>query len=61
MFQIADYEFLTVYTNMNLTEQTPVNSRHDREVISSFDTIEWICMKIILLDIFENIVFFVFF
>ncbi len=44
-FEIREYNFLTVYTGDNITEQTPVYNLEQREIINSFDTIEWICMK----------------
>jgi potassium voltage-gated channel Shaw-related subfamily C protein len=45
IFEIADYDFITIYTSNNLTEQTPVNNRQQREMIRIFDIIELICMK----------------
>jgi len=45
IFEIADYDFITVYTSNNLTIQTPVNNRQQREIIKIFDTIELICMN----------------
>lgn len=45
IFEIADYDFVTVYVAENLTGQTLVNSIQQRDVLSSFDTLEWICIK----------------
>ncbi len=45
IFEITEYDFITVYTGKNLTEQTPLSNHQQGEITSSFDTIEWICMK----------------
>jgi hypothetical protein len=60
LFEIADYDFITVYTSNNLTEQTPVNNRQQREIIKIFDTIELICMKKNLFEEKFLIIYFVF-
>jgi hypothetical protein len=44
MFEIVEYDFVTVYLDNNLTEQTPVLNTQQREIIPIFDIIEWICM-----------------
>ncbi len=44
-FEIVDYDLISVYIGNNSTGQTPVHNRQRREISSSFDMIEWICMK----------------
>ncbi len=44
IFEISEYDFVTIYTDKNQTEQTSVHNTYQREIISSFDLIEWICM-----------------
>ncbi len=44
IFEVFEYDFVTIYTDKNQTEQTPVHNTYQREIISSFDLIEWICM-----------------
>ncbi len=59
IFEIVGYEFLTIYNDKNLIEQTPVHIRQHREIFSIFDIIEWICMKKILFEIsFEILILF---
>ncbi|CAF1116374.1 unnamed protein product [Adineta steineri] len=50
-FEIAEYDFITVYTYNNLTEQTTVYNTQQREIVSSFDTIEWICNSWFIFEI----------
>jgi hypothetical protein len=53
IFEISDYDLLTIYTDQNRTKQIPVHNKYQQEIISSFDLIEWICMK----KIFSEIIF----
>lgn len=42
------YEFVKIYTELNRTEITPIQIREERQMASTFDIIEWICMCQIL-------------
>jgi hypothetical protein len=48
VFEIGEYEFLTVYNDSNSTEHTSIYVTQRREIIVAFDIIEWICMMKIL-------------
>ncbi|CAF1070913.1 unnamed protein product [Rotaria sp. Silwood1] len=43
VFDITEYDILTDYTNDNLTEEILVHNTQRHEIISGFDTMEWIC------------------
>lgn len=44
IFEVVDYDFIDAYIGENSTEQTLVNNLDQRELVSGFDTIEWICI-----------------
>jgi hypothetical protein len=58
IFEVSHYDFLTIYTDQNRTEQTSIHNKYQREIISNFDFIEWICMKNIFFKINIGKVFF---
>jgi hypothetical protein len=43
IFQIVNYDFITVYIGANLSEHILVHNTEQRKIIASFDIIEWIC------------------
>ena len=45
MFEIAEYDFLTLNTSDNRTQQTTVHNRNSGTIIAGFDLVEWICMR----------------
>ncbi|CAF3066705.1 unnamed protein product [Rotaria sp. Silwood2] len=60
VFQIAEYDTLTAYTNDNTVEQILVHNTQQHEIISSFDTIEWIYFLGTFLFFFTYIIYNIF-
>ena len=45
MFEISDYDLLTMNTSDNRMDQTSVYNRNQGTIIVGFELVEWICMQ----------------
>lgn len=44
MFEISEYDFLTMNMSDNRTDQISMYNRNHGKIIDGFELVEWICM-----------------